>query len=399
VVRDLLLGRPPADLDIVTAAPLEAVVALFARTVSVGAEFGVVAVVLDGRLYQVARFRREGPYLDGRRPSFVAPADPASDARRRDFTVNALYVDPATGRVLDFVGGRADLEERVVRAVGDAAERFGEDRLRMLRAVRLAAELGFALEAVTRAAIVASAPLVTSVSAERIRDEVLRLLAVPRRGEGVRLLAATGLLAAILPELSDAGVGGRAFDATVVALETLHRPTPALAVAALLHSLGAASRVEAVCRRLRLPAADRRVIVALVSALPTVPQFPRLRAGEVRAILRRAGAAEVLELARVVTAARGVSAAPVRRAAAFVASLPPEGLAPLLSGRDLRSLGLTPGPQFAQMLEAVEEARARGEIASAAEAQAWVRARLGAGPGGATVERSTGPETGPVLGG
>ena len=389
VVRDLMLGRPPADLDIVTAAPPEAVRALFAHTVAVGAEFGVVAVVVDGRPYQVATFRREGPYLDGRRPSFVVPGDLASDTARRDFTINALYLDPRTGTVGDLVGGRADLAARLVRAVGDPAERFHEDRLRMLRAVRLATELDFALEAGTRAAIQAAAPLVASVAAERVRDELLRLLAAPGRAAGVRLLAETGLLAAILPDLAEPAAEDR-LAATLACLDALHRPDPTLALAATLHALGP-TRAEAVCRRLRLPGAQRRAVVALIAGLPAVFALSRKRTSRARAVLRRAGAAALLELARAAAAARGEGTGAARAAAVVVASLPPDGLAPLLSGRDLRALGLAPGPQYQAILDAVDEARARGEIASPGDARAWVRARLAAGGVGAIVERRRWP--------
>jgi poly(A) polymerase len=392
VVRDLMLGRPPADLDIVTAAPPEAVRALFGHTVAVGAEFGVVAVVLDGRPYQVATFRREGPYLDGRRPSFVEPGDLASDAARRDFTINALYFDPRTGTVHDLVGGRADLAARLVRAVGDPAERFREDRLRMLRAVRLATELEFALEARTRAAIQASAPLVASVAAERVRDELLRLLAAPARVAGMRLLAETGLLAAILPELAEPAAGDR-LATTLACLEALRRPDPTLALAASVHTLEPA-RVEAVARRLRLPAAQRRAVVALVGGLAAIPALARARTSRARAILRRAGAAALLELARAAAAARGGGTGAARAAAVVVASWPPDGLAPLLSGRDLRALGLAPGPQYQAILDAVDEARARGEIASPGDARAWVRARFGAGSVGAIVEPNRRPAAG-----
>ncbi|MDR7423461.1 MAG: CCA tRNA nucleotidyltransferase [Armatimonadota bacterium] len=386
VVRDLLLGRTPADLDIATAAPPGTVRALFAHTVPVGAEFGVTAVIADGRPYQVATFRREGPYLDGRRPSFVERGDLATDAARRDFTINALYLDPRTGTVRDLVGGQADLAARVVRAVGDPAERFREDRLRMLRAVRLATELGFTLDAGTRGAIEAAAPLVASVSAERVRDELLRLLAAPQRAAGARLLAETGLLGVVLPELAEPGAGDR-LAVTLACLEALRRPEATLALAAMLHTLDFA-RVEAVCRRLRVPSAQRRAVVALIAGLPAVPVLSRKRPSEVRALLRHAGAAALLELSRAAAVARGEGTRAARRAAVVVASVPANGLAALLSGRDLRALGLAPGPQYRAILDAVGQARARGEIASPAEARAWVRARLRAGGHAVTVERS-----------
>src|SRR3990170_2053345 len=173
-VRDLLLGREPHDLDIVTSARPESVTDLFPHTVLTGAEFGVVTVVVEGRTFQVATFRREGPYLDGRRPTYVEYADLREDVLRRDFTVNALVYDPIADRVLDFTGGLADLERRTLRTVGEPAARFGEDRLRLLRAVRFATELQFSIEPSTLDAIRTLAPTIGGGSAERIRDEVLR---------------------------------------------------------------------------------------------------------------------------------------------------------------------------------------------------------------------------------
>ncbi|MGQ0549861.1 MAG: CCA tRNA nucleotidyltransferase [Armatimonadota bacterium] len=414
IVRDLLIGRPPKDVDIVTAAPPEATAALFERTVPVGAEFGVVAVVLDGHPYQVATFRREGPYLDGRRPSFVEFSDARSDVMRRDFTVNALLYDPVADAVIDHVGGRADLERRVIRTVGDPTERFLEDRLRMLRAIRFAAELEFAIDPPTLDAITALAPQVAGVSAERIRDELVRLLVAPGRAAGVRLLESTGLLRVVLPEVpAMRGVPqppefhpeGDVLTHTVLALEYLEEPSPVLAMAVLLHDVGkpptfsvsdrirfhnhpavGAAMAEAICQRLRFSAADTRAIVTLVADHLRIGDLPAMRPGRAARFLRRAEIDDLLELHRVdclashrnlatyewvVQARRGMSAEP-----------PPR----LLTGDDLIALGYPPSPRFAEMLEAAEVAQAEEEFTTREEARAWIRARFPEGEVSATAE-------------
>ncbi len=201
-VRDFLLGRTPADFDIATDAKPEAVQALFPRTVAVGAQFGVICVIEDGDEFQVASFRTDGLYIDGRRPVEVTFSTPRQDAERRDFTINGMFRDPVSGEVIDFVNGRADLEAGVVRAIGNAADRFREDRLRMLRAVRFAAGLGFAIEPKTWAALRESSAEIKAVSPERIREELVRIFVAPTRVRGFDLLDESGLLRVILPEIA-----------------------------------------------------------------------------------------------------------------------------------------------------------------------------------------------------
>jgi hypothetical protein len=404
VVRDLLLGRVPADLDIVTAAPLEVVAGLFARTVPVGAEFGVTAVVIGGRSYEVAQFRSEGPYRDGRRPSYVGPAGLEDDIRRRDFTINALVYDPLTDTVIDHVGGQADLAARVIRTVGDAAARFAEDHLRMLRAVRLTAELRFTLDAAAEDAMRTLAPRIRAVSAERVHEELVRLLVAPGRDDAVRLLARTGLLAVLLPEVAalsgrDVAVaGGRVTDAltlTIQALGRLRRPSAVVAIATALLLIDTPGVPEAICRRLRFSAAERRAIVALVRDHHRVPDLPLLRTGALRGLFGRMAPADLLEVYRVRAEVEGRSRDPYIRAAEVVAAhAGGRGIpGPLLTGDDLVKLGFEPGPGFAQVLDAVDAARARGEIATPAEAAAWVRARFAAGASVRVAEASPGLES------
>jgi poly(A) polymerase len=369
---------------------------------------------MDGHAYQVATFRREGPYLDGRRPTYVEYADARADALRRDFTVNALLADPDAGTVLDFVGGRADLGQRMLRTVGDPVQRFQEDRLRLLRAVRFATELEFDVEAATLAAIPPLAGAIVGVSAERIRDEVLRLLLAPGRARGLRLMESTGLLAVVLPEVAAmAGVPqppefhpeGDVLTHTCLALQYLEQPTAVLAMATLLHDVGkpptfsVADRIrfnehaqiggmmaEEICQRLRLSAAATRATAVLVRDHLRIRDLPRMRPGRARAFLRRPEAGDLLALHRAdCLASHGDLEAyrwALRIFAEMAAAPPPRRL---ITGDDLIALGYRPGPQFAEMLEAVAAAQEEGAVATPEDARAWVLARFAAGgaaPGG-----------------
>ena len=423
-MRDLLLGREPHDLDIVTAARPEAVTALFERTVAIGQEFGVVAVVLDGHPYQVATFRREGPYLDGRRPSYVEYADARADVLRRDFTVNALLYDPFTRTVWDFVDGRGDLDQRIIRTVGDPTERFTEDWLRLLRAVRFAIELEFSIDPATFAALRSLSSSIAGTSAERIRDELLRLLLAPGRADGVRLLESTGLLAVILPEIAAmAGVPqppefhpeGDVLTHTCLALQHLEPPTAVLAVATLLHDVGkpptfsvadrirfndhaevGATMAEAICQRLRLSAAATRAATVLVRDHLRIRDLPRMRPGRARQFLQRPDIGDLLALHRADCLASHGDLEIYHwalRALTEVAATPPPRR--LITGDDLIAIGYAPGPLFAEMLEAISAAQEEGEITTPEEARAWVRARFAAGGPSGDAEPPRGVEPAP----
>lgn len=247
-VRDRLMGRPAKDYDIATSARPEEVLELFPRGTAVGKAFGVVCVPWRGATYEVATFRRDRGYSDGRRPDAVEFTDEREDAQRRDFTVNGLFYDPACEEVLDYVGGRADIERRIIRAIGDPRARFEEDRLRMLRAVRFASTLEFSLDPATEEAIRAMANSITSVSAERIQTELTRLLVEsPRAGQGIRLLERTGLLRVLLPEVA-AMAGqeqppefhpeGDVLTHTVLMLDAMQERDADLAWTVLLHDIG-----------------------------------------------------------------------------------------------------------------------------------------------------------------
>jgi poly(A) polymerase len=200
-VRDLLRGVGAKDIDIATDARPETVQKLFPRTYAVGAHFGVIVVLQDGLQFEVATFRSDGAYIDGRRPTEVTFATAEEDAARRDFTINGMFFDPTEEKVIDFVGGRADLDARVIRAIGDPTQRFAEDRLRMLRAVRFATTLDFQIDEATWNALVDASPTISEISAERIREELVRIFLSPHRARGWDLLDASGLMRVVLPEL------------------------------------------------------------------------------------------------------------------------------------------------------------------------------------------------------
>ena len=251
-VRDLIRGVLPEDYDIATSAAPEAVRALFPHTVPVGMSFGVVLVIEGGRKYEVATFRRDEGYVDGRRPTSVSPAKAEEDVLRRDFTINGLLLDHETGQLLDYVGGRADIARGLVRTIGDPEQRFAEDHLRMLRALRFAAYLGYQIDPATLAAIKLRAVAIRRISAERIREELTKMITRSGARRGLELLAATGLLGEILPEVERlAGVQqpalfhpeGDVWEHTLVMLNLLTATAtadPSLAWGVLFHDLGKA---------------------------------------------------------------------------------------------------------------------------------------------------------------
>lgn len=402
-VRDLEMEREPHDYDIVTDARPDQVAQEFPDAVMVGAQFGVVVVPWRGWRYEVSTFRAEGPYLDGRRPSRVEFVDERADVARRDFTINGLLHDPLTGRTIDYVGGRTDIARRIVRTIGDPERRFAEDRLRMLRAVRLAAELEFDIDPATFAVIRAQAASITQISGERIRDELVRLLVSPGRGRGLRLLRESGLLRAILPEV-EAMVGvpqppefhpeGDVFTHTVLALEQLSEPHPVLAVATLLHDVGkpptmtetdrirfnghdevGAEMTAVICRRLRFSGDDTERIVELVRNHLRVKDLPKMRPAKAKRFLLADDAADHLELHRADCLASHGNLGVYRWAVAALDALIKETPRPrpLLTGNDLIAMGLRPGPRFKEMLDALLDAQLEGTIRTVDEARAFVR--------------------------
>lgn len=411
-VRDLIRGVTPKDFDIVTSARPEEVQALFDRTVPVGARFGVILVIEGGNPYEVATYRTEADYADGRRPSRVTFATAEEDVRRRDFTVNGLLMDPETGRVIDHVEGCLDIQRRLIRTIGDPEERFAEDRLRMLRAVRFAATLGFEIEETAFAAIRVQAHAIRRISAERIREELSRLLTGGGARRGMELLDKAGLLDELLPEVSALkGVGqppafhpeGDVWEHTLRMLALLPlvdgKADLGLAWAALLHDVGkAATRTEdeagvhfyghdrlsselagAILGRLRFPRLDMDAIVALVGEHMLFMNVMKMRPNRLKRFLRKPDFARHLELHRLDCLGSHGLLDHYEFCVQKLGEYSEEDLRPprLLTGRDLIDLGFAPSALFKGILRAVEDAQLSGEIATADEARGLVLARWG----------------------
>ena len=407
-VRDLLLGCQPKDFDVSTDAPPERILELFPGSDQVGAHFGVVLVKGVGEHVEVATFRSDRHYIDGRRPVGVRfETDARQDVLRRDFTINGLMMDTETGEVLDFVGGRADLKQRLVRAIGDPEARFREDHLRLLRAVRFAARLGFAIEPATLAAIRRHHSAIAKVSAERVRDELSRMLTEGGARYGFELLDATGLIEDLLPEVAAMkGVPqppefhpeGDVWVHTLLLLEKFEHPTATLAWGALLHDVGkpptfrVAERIRfdghvesgvrlahGILGRLRFSREEQEQVEALVANHMRFKDVPRMKESTLKRFLRLPRFAEHLELHRLDCLASHGHLENYEFVRRKLAQLPAEQLRPppLLTGRDLIAEGYTPGPRFSKMLTAVEDAQLEGRIHSRDEALELVMGLFG----------------------
>ncbi|HUG91685.1 MAG TPA: CCA tRNA nucleotidyltransferase [Planctomycetaceae bacterium] len=401
-VRDYLLGREPEDYDVASDARPDDVRKLFGqrRTLAVGASFGVIIVrgprsqarAGERADVEVATFRTEGPYLDGRRPESVAFSSPEEDARRRDFTINGMFYDPLEHRVLDFVGGERDLGAGVVRAIGDPRARMSEDKLRMLRAVRFAATLAFELDAATAEAVRDMAPEILVVSAERIAQELKRMLVHANRRRAVELARGAGLLAIILPELqplletagdgtaprmlrASGAPGGHGhppdspWQRTLRMLELLEQPGFALAAATLFHDLPPET-ARAICRRLRLANDETEHVVWLLDQQRNLDDARRATPAKLKRLLAHAWSRDLVSLVRVETLAAGRDLSAVSFVEDFLRDTPPEALnpPPLVTGNDLIAAGLQPGSRFKTLLEAVRDAQLNGEIHTRDEA-------------------------------
>lgn len=403
-VRDRLLGREPADYDIATDATPESTQAIFPHTLPVGSKFGSVLVVLEGDPFAVTTFRFDGPYLDGRHPVHVRYGTLEEDVRRRDFTINSMMYDPVEDRVIDLVDGREDLRKGVVRAVGDPHQRFSEDRLRMVRAVRLASGLGFAIDRPTLAAIRSHAPTVTRVAWERIGVEVTRTLMEGGARRGFELLDETGLLEAVLPEIAamkgvdqtpDHHPEGDVFVHTLTLLGHLRRPSETLAYGCLLHDVAkpacrqtvgdrvtfhghpeqGAAMAAKILRRLKRSRAVADRVAYLVRCHLRHTQAPKMRLSTLKRFLGEEGIEELLELCRIDALSSNGDLRYYDFCQRRLAELGQDHVspAPLLRGRDLIRLGYAPGPSFSVMLRAVEEAQLEGVLRTREQAEAWVR--------------------------
>ena len=395
-VRDRLLGHAPKDYDIATSARPEQVVALFPGANEVGAHFGVVIAKHDGHHVEIATFRTDGSYKDGRRPESVSFSTPEEDAQRRDFTINGLFERPNTSEVVDYVGGLADLQAGILRAIGDPVARFREDSLRLLRAVRFSVRLGFLIEPETRTAIENSADLLARISPERIRDEFSKIISSPRRAQGLQMLVDTGLIRHIIPEVL-AMIGceqppewhpeGDVFTHTRIMLDMLAPDAPLeLCLAVLLHDIAkppcqtydaeaarfrfnghdavGAEMAESILRRLRY---SNEVIDAVIPMVARHMQFmavQKMRTAKLKRFMSTPTFDLEMELHRLDCASSNgftdnyefVQA----KAAEFAAEplIPP----PLVGGRDLIALGQQPGPHFREFLEAIETEQLEGRL-------------------------------------
>ena len=405
-VRDIVRGQTPKDFDIATDAPPEIVQKIFARTYAVGAHFGVIVVLENGFQFEVATFRSDDVYVDGRRPITVHFASPEEDARRRDFTINGMFYDPVAGEVIDFVGGRADLDAKLVRAIGEPAQRFAEDRLRMLRAVRFATVLDYQIDEQTWDALLANSAAINEISAERIREELVRIFLSANRVRGWDLLDASGLMQAVLPEVT-AMKGcaqpeqfhpeGDVFEHTRLMLGLLPREVSLpLVFSVLFHDVAkpataqvdetgrirfnAHDRIGAemtaqIMERLRFSRAEIDATVEMVRQHMVFKDVPKMRVAKLKRFMARPTFADELELHRVdcESSHRMLENYQFllgkREEFANEPIIPPS----LLRRDDLIALGLKPGPKFGEILEAVETRQLEGTLRDRDEALAWVK--------------------------
>ena len=403
-VRDMLLRKPPQDYDITTGARPEDIQRIFPDTIPVGAQFGVILVLVDGQPFEVASFRHDGPYVDGRRPSHVRYGSLEEDVRRRDFTINGMVYDPLDDRVIDLVEGRRDLDQRRIRAIGDPEQRFQEDRLRMIRAVRFAASLNFVIEDSTFAAVQRLAPTIVDIAAERRGDEITRILTEGGAQRGFELLDATGLLKVLLPEVEalkgtwqspDYHPEGDVFRHTMLLLSHLETPSETLAFGCLLHDVAkpaclrqdgervtfyghtekGAVMAEEILKRLKRGRAIWERVSYLVRNHLRHVQAPEMRLSTLKRFLREDGIDELLELARIDALSSNGDLRYYQFCKERLAELDHEEIrpAPLVRGGDLIALGLTPGPIFSEILRRIEDHQLGGDLGSREEALEWVK--------------------------
>jgi tRNA nucleotidyltransferase/poly(A) polymerase len=406
-VRDMLRGVAAKDYDIATSARPDDVQRLFPRTVAVGAHFGVICVMEEGMQFEVATFRSDGAYIDGRHPEGVTFSSPREDAERRDFTVNGMFYDPIAGEVIDYVGGRADLEGKLLRAIGDAASRFREDRLRMLRAVRFATVLGFEIDPATWDALRAHAAEIHDVSAERIREELVRVFLSPNRVRGLDLLDESGLLAQVIPEMMalkgceqppQFHPEGDVWVHTRLMLELLPAEvTVPLVFSVLLHDIGkpptysydpaegrirfnahdkvGAGMTRAIMERLRFSREEIDATVEAVDQHMVFKDVQKMRVAKLKRFMARPGFEKEMELHRVDCQSSHAMLDNYDFLRAKQEEFANEPLIPppLVTGNDLIDMGWTPGPKFKEVLEAVQTRQLEGTLTTREEALEWIR--------------------------
>jgi poly(A) polymerase len=407
-VRDKLLGREAKDYDLATSATPQQVLRLFPKSNEVGAHFGVVIAKHAGEHVEIASFRTDGSYKDGRRPTAVTFASAEEDAQRRDFTLNGLFENPVTGEVIDYVGGLADLKAGVLRAIGDPRQRFSEDSLRLLRAVRFATVLSLKIEPKTLEAMHECAGLLARISPERIRDEFSKIIQAPRRRQGLELLVTTGLIRYIIPEVLDL-IGceqppewhpeGDVYTHTGIMLEMIADDAPLeLCLAVLLHDIAkppcqtfdaenqrirfnghdamGATMAETILRRLRYSNDTIATVVPLVARHMQFMNVQQMRIAKLKCFMAAPHFAQEMELHRVDCASSNGFSDNYeflqQKALEFAAE--PLIPAPFVSGRDLIALGMSPGPCFKQLLEQLQTEQLEGRILDRQAAMDYLQA-------------------------
>jgi len=417
-VRDLLMGDRAQDYDITTSARPEEIMSIFRHTIPVGAKFGVVIVRIRHKSYEVATFRAESGYKNGRHPDRVWFSTARQDVKRRDFTINGMLYDPVAEKVIDHVGGQKDLERKIIRAIGNPDARFSEDKLRMIRAVRFAARFDYRIENKTEKAIQRHASEIMDTSAERIRDELSYILTGPNPGIGIRILDQLGLLVHILPEVSAMkGVPqppefhpeGDVFQHTILMLDRLKSPSLVLALGVLFHDVGkpetfsvsdrirfnkhqtvGAEMTRKIMRRLRFSSEQVRRVSALVDQHLRFIDVHRMKESTLKRFLRIEDFPIHLELHRLDCLASHGDLSAWRycrkRHLEFTKKQAEEQLVPkpLLTGHDLIKIGLKPGPIFKKILREIEDAQLEGRIRTRSQAMALARKTA------ATQEQTTG---------
>lgn len=396
-VRDQLMGLEPDDIDIATSATPEEIIKLFPKTFEKGKAFGVVSVMIDGEEFEVATFRKEGKYSDGRRPDRVEWTDDQQDAKRRDFTINGLFFDPLENKVIDYVGGETDIQHKIIRTIGNAWHRFDEDKLRMMRAVRFSSRFRYPLEAETKKALVEMAEGITEVSPERIHDELIKILTQPHADQGIDLLSQIGILKIILPEIEAMkGVKqppefhpeGDVYVHTLLLLKNLNHPNPALAMGALLHDVGkpatfvvkerirfdrhaevGAEMAKKILRRLRFSNQEIDRICSLILQHLQFINVKQMRKSRLKRFLMQPNFSDHLELHRLDCLAchQIFDNYDFCKEKLEELKLEPPPLKPIVTGRDLIQLGFKPGPLFKKILETIETAVLEGEIKKKSE--------------------------------
>ena len=365
-VRDMRLGRRPSDYDVATDARPDNVAKLFRRTLKVGAKFGVIVVLVDKTQVEVATFRTESDYEDGRHPSKVHFATPAEDAARRDFTINAMFYDPIAKKVIDYYGGQADLKKRIIRTVGDPAERFSEDYLRMLRAVRFSTQLGFSIEPKTKTAVCDGAKNITKISGERIAAELEGILVSPNRAKGVSLLIETGLAGFIFSGCACPGAG---FIVRLLDCLPANISFP-LGLAALFAGFETALALEK-CELLKLSRNQNKHIRFLLDNRGKL--LRDLSLAELKLLLSGPYFEDLFALQKAIQKASNQNIGPLTRLRRRIRQLKGVELKPkpLLNGHDLMALGAVPGPALGQLANEMYIAQLEGKLQSADQARQW----------------------------